>query len=91
MDNLKIKWQDIGQDIGQKPWIPFNLSDINHMSRTHAINLFSNKTPVIAKQGDAFIVNTGSLHNDYKRKGKKVMLFSELEPSDKMLSSVGFL
>jgi len=83
--DITIKWKS-----GNK-WEQFDLSEINHMSRTHAINLFSGNLQVIAKQGDTYIVNREELKAQYAKKGSKVLLFSELQPSQEKFGVVGFL
>jgi len=82
--DIVIKWQD-----KEGNWQPFDVSDILHMSRDHAIALFSQGTPVIIKQDDSYIVNKVDLLDQYKRQGKSVKLLSQCECSDKILEEVG--
>jgi len=81
---VTVKWRD------GKIWREFDLSEINHMPRDHAINLFSRNIQVIAKQGDTYIVNREELKAQYAKKGSKVKLFSELDKSDCLFGKVGF-
>jgi len=81
---LIMKWQDQGT------WKDFDCNDINHMSRTHAINLFSNGIPVIIKEGTNYIVNKVDLFQRYKNERKSVTMLSECIPSDKIICDVGF-
>lgn len=85
MVDISITWKDRGK------WVMFDVSDINHLSRNHAINLFSFKIPVIAKQDKTYIVNNDQLYEQYQRKGTPVKLFSELQPSEDPLQKVGFI
>ena len=71
--------------------MPFDLSDISHMSRNHAIALFSHAIPVIAKQGETYIVNSLSLFEQYQGRKKPVKLFSDLIADENALSKVGFI
>jgi len=83
--DIVIKWQD-----KEGNWQPFDVNDILHMSRNHAIALFSQGTGVIIKQGDSsYIVNRVDLLDQYKRQGKSVKLLSQCEGSDKTLEEVG--
>ena len=82
---IVIKWKD-----GEK-WKIFPVADILHMSRNHAIALFQNKIDVVAKQGEQYIVNTQARYNQYKANKKAVTLFSELQPSEETLSTVGLI
>lgn len=71
--------------------MPFDLSDISHMSRNHAIALFSHAIPVIAKQGETYIVNNLTLFNQYQKNKKSVRLFTDLVTDENALSKVGFI
>lgn len=82
---ISIKWRN-----GSK-WEHFDLSEINHMSRTHAINLFSGNIQVVAKQDDTYIVNREELKTKYAKKGSKVLLFSELQHSQEKFGEQGFM
>jgi hypothetical protein len=81
---ITIQWKDGNE------WKPFNLADINHMSRNHAINLFSNPPSVRAKQGDTRFTNRQTIKAQYEAKGQKCLLFSDLQPSALPLDEVGF-
>lgn len=83
--DITINWQK------DNKWIDFDMDSINHLPRNHAIDLFSGKIPVIAKQGDDYIVNTMDLLNRYKSNKKSVVLFESLERSEKPLSEVGLI
>ena len=72
-------------------WIDFDFSSVNHMSRNHVINLFSNSIQVVANEGDMRIVNSESLLSQYKRQKKKVMLITDCNPSEKKFVDIGFL
>ncbi len=54
-----IKWQD--KSMTAPNWFDFDLTDINHLSVAHAVNLFSHDIPVIIKEGEQYIVNTAEL------------------------------
>ena len=87
MNNVDyIKWQ-----AGTK-WHNFDLSDINHMPQRHALHLFNqDKINVVAKQGNQFIVSSPDLVAVYRRKGNRVMLFSEvLEQSTRLDQKFGY-
>jgi hypothetical protein len=83
---LIIKWKDTNGK-----WNDFYLDDILHMSRTHAINLFSMGIPVVIKQDDQYIVNKVDLFADYKKSRKQVIMLSDCKPSSEPLAEVGFL
>ena len=85
MDNVSVTWKDKGK------WVPFDLADINHLSRDHAINLFSYKIPVVARHGNYYIVNNMDLFSRYDKNKKQVKLFSALTPSSEPLRRVGFI
>ena len=80
-----IKYQEAGE------WKLFPIETILHMSRTHAINLFSGKIPVVAKEGEMYISNDSETRRLYHRSRLKITKFSELQPSDRILKSIGFL
>lgn len=84
-DDISITWKN-----GNK-WPLFDVSDIAHLSRSHAIHLFSRKISVVAKQGTTYIVNSDKLYDDYHTKGKRVVLFTSLQPNESSLDSVGFI
>lgn len=93
---IEIKWRQDRDFTTREPlpkpvWHEFDLSDINHMSRTHAINLFRNSTPVVIKQGDICIVNTPELLKQYRKNGRHVMEISELVQDDGRLDQVGIV
>ena len=83
--NIAVKWRD-----GNK-WKLFNLEEINHMPRDHAIRLFSGNIQVVAKQDETYIVNRQSLKDDYTAKNQKCLLFSELQPNSGTLAEVGMV
>jgi hypothetical protein len=83
---IKINWQD---KAGK--WHPFDLGDINHMPRNHALRLFSNSTPVVAKEGDQYITNSQTIYDQYRQSNKPVRMFSDIHPSEKKLAICGFL
>jgi hypothetical protein len=82
---ISVKWKS-----GSK-WLPFQLSDILHMSRDHAIALFSNPPIVVAKDGETYITNRESIRDDYKKQNKPCILFSDLQPSTMPLEEVGLI
>lgn len=82
---ISVKWKD-----GEK-WNIFTLDEINHMPRTHAINLFSGNIQVIARQGKQYITNRESTRDQYLARKQKCILFSELDRSEKALGTVGFV
>ena len=81
---ITLKWRD-----GQK-WHDIDPGTVEHMSRTHALSLFSGKLAVIAKQDSEYFVNGEALRDQYRKQGRKVRLFSECAPSDRPLRDVGF-
>lgn len=83
---IKIKWQNT-----EGEWKEFDVADIWHMSRTHAINLFSHKVPVIAKHDETYIVNTKLLFKQYQHNKKQVKMFDELVPDERALCVMGFI
>lgn len=85
MINIEITWKD------KETWMMFKLSDIIERSRNHAIDLFSNKVPVIAKQDSIYITNSATIYDSYKRKGTPVYMFAELQRNEGKLLEVGFL
>lgn len=85
--NIEIKWQN-----KQGEWQPFDVSDIECLPRSHAIDLFSQGTGVIIKEGNAnYIVNRVDLYDQYKRKRQKVTMLSKCERSEGQLSQIGFI
>lgn len=84
---ISIKWQDTKTGA----WNEFNIADIWKMSRTHAINLFSHKVPVIAKQKDTYIVNSKLLFKQYQHNRKTVKMFSDLVPDERALCVMGLI
>lgn len=84
--DLKITWK-----AGENDWREFDVSDINHLSRSHAIHLFSLGIPVIAKCNGVYFVNRESLAASYRAKGQRVKLFSDLAPDERALEICGFL
>ena len=85
MDTI-IKWKD-----SDGKYQLFDNTEINHMSRDHAISLFSGGIPVIAAEGGTFITNDIPLAASYRGQKKKVVMFKDLQPSGKTFGSVGFL
>ena len=81
-----IKWRD-----SEGKYQLFDNSEITAMSRDHAISLFSGGIPVIAAESGTYITNSESLSAQYRQSGKRVMMFSELVPSDRHFGNVGFL
>ena len=89
--DLTIKW--VKED---KTWGDFDLDSILHMPVRHACHLFSNKIPILAKQGEVYITNTQALVDKCRKEGKKVTTFEKIletggEKLDKALEVGGFL
>lgn len=82
---IAIQWNAKGM------WYAFNLEEIAHMSRNHAIALFSNPPSVRAKQGNMRITNRESIRDQYLSKNQPCKLFSELAPDDRPLQVCGFI
>jgi hypothetical protein len=83
---IEIGWQN-----EQGEWMVFPMDTILDRSRTHAIHLFSFKTPVIVKQDSKrYVTNSGSVRDSYRRSGKDIVMFSEIEFSDAPLKQIGF-
>jgi alpha-glucosidase (family GH31 glycosyl hydrolase) len=83
--DITIKYKDNGK------WLDFNIGDINHMSRNHAMNLFAGKIPVIVKEGTTIISNDKDTRHLYHKKRMKVMKFTDCILSMRPLCEVGFL
>ena len=82
---VTIKWQS---DDGT--WNDFDTTEINGYPVTHALDLFSFRVPVVAKQDDMYFVNTPDLKRKYQSSGKKVTLLQDIKRSDKSFGQVGF-
>ena len=80
-----IKWKN-----GNGVWEIFPLADILHLSRNHAIGLFSGKIAVVAKEQDTYIVNSVETQRKYLSQKKKCLLFANLPRSEELLGRVGF-
>ena len=86
MKNLiSIKWRN-----AENKWEIFPLTDILHLSRNHAIDLFSGKIAVVAKEAETYMVNSEETQRKYISQGKPCQLFSELIRSEEKLQSIGF-
>lgn len=86
LDDIKIKWKS-GAD-----WVDFPVNDILHLTRDHAIALFTRKIPVIIRQGDNIISNDTATRQMYhKRGGCKVIALDKVTPSSENVGSVGFV
>lgn len=83
---ITIKWKD-----GDGKYQLFDNTEINHMSRDHAINLFSGGIPVIASENGTYITNSKTLAGQYQAQGKRVMMFADLVKSGEKFGRVGFL
>ena len=83
--DIKIMWRN-----GTK-WLDFDYPDIAHLSRNHAINLFSFKTPVLIKAGDTYISNDKAVRAQYHKRGDKIIALDTLARSESPLSEVGFI
>lgn len=83
---LTIKWKDKAGE-----WQTFDISDIMHQSRSHALSLFNQGTAVIIKQDDDYIVNKQELYDRYLADGKKVRMIAHCKASDKPIRDVGFI
>ena len=82
---IDIQWKD-GTE-----WKAFDTSEIYHMPRTHAINLFSNSLAVRSRQGDTRITNRQEIKKQYEAKGVECLMFSDLRPSNRPLLEVGLV
>lgn len=72
-------------------WNNFDISDIMHMPRNHALRLFSNSTPVIARENDTYITNNAAIFDQYKKSKKPVMMFDQIEHSEQLLRHSGLI
>lgn len=59
-------------------WVDFDLGDILHYPVSHACHLFSKSIPVVAREGNRYVVSTKKLLEDYRKNGKDVRLFSDV-------------
>ena len=82
--DIQIKWKN-----GTK-WDIFPVTDILHLPRNHALDLFGRKIPVLIKQDDTYISNDAAVFQTYHKRGDKVLDLAKLERSDKPLCEVGF-
>lgn len=99
---LSIKWkndfeliEDAEGKIERKKlkepvWVDFDNEDILFHSRTYAVKLFSNGTPVIIRENDRYLVNRRELLEQYKAAGKQVKMIQDCEKSQKSVIDVGF-
>ena len=83
---LIIRWKDSGGK-----WQDFNVLDILHLPRNHALALFRQGTAVVIKQDNLYIVNKADLYADYQKARKNVIMFSKCSPSEEILAEVGFV
>jgi hypothetical protein len=82
---------EIGWKNEQGEWMVFPMDSILDRSRTHAIYLFSHKTPVIVKQDSKrYVTNSESIRDSYRRSGKNVVMFPEIEHDSRPLRESGF-
>jgi hypothetical protein len=86
MMDITAKWKD-----NKGVWQDFDLIQIGHQSRNHAIALFKRKLPVVALENGVYITNNKETQKKYLDQGKQCKLFSEMQSSEKTLKSVGFL
>ncbi|KAA0888806.1 hypothetical protein [Oryzomonas rubra] len=91
MPGIAIQWQN-----KKGTWAPFEVTDVLHMSVSHSCYLFlDGRLPVVAREGEVFIVNTPALEKKYRKNGKKVTTFSTILQDtarlDFPLGDVGFL
>lgn len=101
--DIKIQWRqdykflpDAGvaskREALPKPvWQNFDLRDIAHMSRNHALRLFSQGVPVRINENGTYLVNREDIKKDYITMGKKAVLIADCQPSEKPVNVVGFL
>jgi hypothetical protein len=85
MDTV-VKWKD-----NDGKYQLFDNTEINHMSRDHAISLFSCGIPVIASENGTYITNSKGLADQYRNQGKRVMMFSDMTASSEKFGLIGFL
>jgi hypothetical protein len=71
-----------------KEWREFTDRDI---TRSHALDLFSNRVTVTVKEDGVFITNSESMRKTYRKAGHRAMMLSDIPPSDRLISDVGFL
>ena len=72
-------------------WQTFDTRDLLAMSRTHAINLFSGRIPVIALEDGRYITNREDIAAKYRAKGSKCLMFTDIPASERSFNAVGFL
>lgn len=82
---VEIQWQN---EKGE--WNEFDTADINGYPISHAIDLFSFKVHVVAKQDGQYFVNTPELLSQYQKAGKPAQLISNIPRSDELFSTKGF-
>lgn len=83
---IEIKWKLSGG------WQDFDTADILHLSRNHALDLFTRNIPIIIRQGDNIIINDTQTRATYHRNPKyKVIALDKVERSDDVLFQVGFV
>jgi hypothetical protein len=86
-----IKFKEDGE------WKLFPMEAINHMSRTHCLWLFADKSPgpfhvpVVAKCQDQYISNCRETRHLYHKSRLKIMKFADPQMDDRALSECGFL
>lgn len=72
-------------------WHVFDTDDLQFHSRDYCIQLFSNGTPVVIKEGKTYICNTEDVYDMYKQAGRNVTRLSECKPSTRAVIDAGFL
>ncbi len=88
--NIQIKWRNAGEE--WKDARVFDVQDILHKSRNHAIYLFNRSIPFVIKQGsDIVISNDKELRHQYHKKRFRVFTLDQIERSEEILSKVGFV
>ena len=87
---IQIKWKNTGEE--WKNARIFDVKDILHKPRNHAIDLFNRSTKFVIKQGsDIVISNDKELRHQYHKKRFRVFTLDEIERSEEVLSKVGFV
>lgn len=72
-------------------WRKFDVSDILHMPRNHALMLFKTSTPVVIKEGEEYITNSDEIYSQYRKNRKVVHMLDKIQPSEMKLEYCGFL
>jgi hypothetical protein len=103
MKDLEIRWrQDYEfsecfehgskrKKLDKPIWVLFDINDISYRSRDYCIQLFSNGTPVLIREGNQYVTNNLDVYNQYKQAGRNVTRLDECKPSTRAVIDAGFL